>query len=55
MAKHPIPRGTRDLAGETLHPLALLLLGLQALVEWMRVILDPAALAETPEDHGVAS
>jgi TRAP-type mannitol/chloroaromatic compound transport system permease small subunit len=36
-------------------PLALLLLGLQALVEWMKVILDPAALSDRPEDHGVSS
>ncbi|WP_440412423.1 TRAP transporter small permease subunit [Neorhizobium petrolearium] len=36
-------------------PLALLLLGLQAAVEWMRVISNPAALAETPADHGGAS
>lgn len=36
-------------------PLALLLLGLQAAAEWMRIIFDPAALSETPADHEGAS
>lgn len=34
-------------------PLALLLLGLQALVEWLRVLVDPTALDDAGADHGV--
>lgn len=36
-------------------PLALVLLGLQAAVEWMRVLFDPSAVAETQSDQGIAS
>ncbi|KEQ03264.1 TRAP transporter small permease subunit [Pseudorhizobium marinum] len=36
-------------------PLALVLLGLQATVEWLRLIFDPCALTEDHPDHGIAS
>lgn len=36
-------------------PLALVLLGLQAAVEWLRVLFDPSAVAEPHADHEVAN
>ncbi|WP_165223189.1 TRAP transporter small permease subunit [Affinirhizobium pseudoryzae] len=36
-------------------PLSLVLLGLQAAVEWIRVLFDPSAVTGAQSDHGIAS
>lgn len=36
-------------------PLALVLLGLQATVEWLRLLFDPSALTEVQPDQGISS
>ncbi|PKR55963.1 TRAP transporter permease DctQ [Thalassospira marina] len=36
-------------------PLALVLLGLQALVEWLRVLFDPSAMHDTATEHEVSN